>query len=51
MLSYFTLHYRSSVERVDTYNRQVVYDEVGETRYACPHNYVHILVLHDADRP
>ena len=47
MLSYLTLHYRSSVERVDACNRQVVYDEVGETRYACPHNYVYILVLHD----
>ena len=46
MLSYYTLHYRSSVERVDAYNRQVVYDEVGETRYACPH-HMYILVLHD----
>ena len=35
------------MERVDAYNTQAVYDEVGETRYACPHNNVRILVLHD----
>ena len=33
------------MERVDAYNTQAVYDEVGETRYACPHMYAFLFFM------